>query len=78
MSPPRATHVTPRFVVRRVSQSDMLIDKENIRDRLENRWPCSDTCTSQSVDTNKSGIGQLESNRSAGVWINGSARISRS
>jgi hypothetical protein len=26
---------------------------ENIRDRLENRWPFSDTCTSQPVDTDK-------------------------
>jgi hypothetical protein len=28
---------------------------ENIRDLLENRWPFSDTCTSQSADTNKAG-----------------------
>jgi hypothetical protein len=54
MSPPRATHVTPQSVVRRASQSDLLIDNgKNIMDQLENRWPFSDTCISQSVDTEK-------------------------
>jgi hypothetical protein len=40
---------------------------ENIRNRLENRWPFSDKCASQSADTGKSGIAWLESERSAGA-----------
>jgi hypothetical protein len=44
---------------------------ENITDRLENRWPFSNTCTSQSADTSKSGIGRLEGDRSMGAigWM---------
>jgi hypothetical protein len=47
-----ATHVTPRSVARRASQSDLLIDNEkNIKDQLENRWTFNDTYTSQLADT---------------------------
>jgi hypothetical protein len=47
---------------------------ENIRDQLENRWPFSDTCTSQSTDTSKSVIGRHESDRSAGMQVDRSAK----
>jgi hypothetical protein len=44
---------------------------ENIRDQLENQWPFSDTCTSQSADTSKSGIVRIEGDRSANAigWV---------
>jgi hypothetical protein len=75
---PRATHVTPRSVARRPANLTCWLTMENIRDWLDNRWPCRDTCTNQSADTSKSGISRLESDWSTCVWIGRLAGISRS
>jgi hypothetical protein len=55
---------------------------ENIRERLENRWPFSDTCASQSADMGKEGSAGLRATearvRSAGSTDRDvSARVGR-